>query len=135
MRASRYAVQASVDGQGGPQAAIVGVAVGDDLQIVFDTLGDTRKMANLRRDARIALVFHDGDRTVQVEGKADEPVGEELLGAKALYFSVFPDGIDRQKWPRITWVRTRPSWIRVSDYTHAPPEIVEFDAAALSRLR
>ncbi|HEX7450933.1 MAG TPA: pyridoxamine 5'-phosphate oxidase family protein, partial [Polyangiaceae bacterium] len=63
---------------GAPQAAVVGYAVSDDLELVFDTLGSTRKAHNLRRDSRVALVVGwDDDQTVQIEGIADEPCGEE----------------------------------------------------------
>jgi hypothetical protein len=53
--------------------------VTDDGQIFFDTLEQTRKVENLRRNPRIAFVIGgtvDGDeRTVQYEGIADEPRG------------------------------------------------------------
>ena len=38
---------------GGPQAAVVGFAVSDLLEIVFDTVTTSRKYQNLRRDPRI----------------------------------------------------------------------------------
>jgi hypothetical protein len=37
----------------GPQAAVVGFAVSEHLEIVFDTLDTTRKLRNLRVDPRI----------------------------------------------------------------------------------
>ena len=43
MRSERYATQASVTPHRGVQAAVVGIAVSDDLEIVFDTLTDSRK--------------------------------------------------------------------------------------------
>ena len=56
-RRHRVAVQTSVAKDGAPQAAVVGIAVGDDFEIVFDTLQTTRKAQNLGRDPRIALVL------------------------------------------------------------------------------
>ena len=41
LRKHRLAVQASVSARGGPQAAVVGVAVSDGLEIVFDILTPT----------------------------------------------------------------------------------------------
>jgi hypothetical protein len=38
MRSEKYAVQTSVSPSGVPQAAVVGIAVTDRLEIVFDTL-------------------------------------------------------------------------------------------------
>ena len=129
MRAGRYAVLASV-ADSGPQAAVVGIVVTDRFDIFFDTLDTTRKARNLRRSSRVALVLgevRDGaEVTVQYEGVADEPAGEELERLKALYFERFPDGRDRQEWPGLIYVRVRPAWIRYSDFSSESPEIVEF---------
>lgn len=117
LRRHRYCVEASVSDSGAPQAAVVGAAISDALEIVFDTLGTTRKMQNLRRDPRIALVFGwDEEQTVQLEGVADEPTGEELARLKAIYLAKFPDGVARESWKDITYVRVRPTWARYSDF-------------------
>ena len=117
LRRHRYAVQASSADDGAPQAAVVGIAVSDQLEIIFDTLGTSRKAQNLRRNARIALVVGwDDEQTVQLEGRADEPAGDELNRIKAVYFASFPDGPEREQWPEITYIRVRPSWARYSDF-------------------
>jgi pyridoxine/pyridoxamine 5'-phosphate oxidase len=117
LRKHRYAVQASTTADGAPQAAVVGIAVTDELELVFDTLGTTRKALNLRRDARIALVIGwDDEQTVQLEGVADEPTGSELARLKRTYFERFPDGPERESWAGITYFRVRPSWARYSDF-------------------
>lgn len=117
LRRHRYCVQASASPEGAPQAAVVGFAVTEELEIVFDTIGSTRKMGNLRRDGRIAIVVGwDEEQTVQIEGIADEPHGEELERLKAAYFAQWPDGVERQAWKDITYVRVRPTWVRYSDF-------------------
>ena len=135
LRRHRLAVQASVSGAGAPQAAVVGYAVTDRFEIVFDTLASSRKGQNLRANNRIALVIgglRDGEeRTVQYEGVADEPRGEELEALKQLYYRVYPDGPTRLSWPGLIYVRVRPTWIRYSDFNANPPEIVEFTAERL----
>jgi pyridoxine/pyridoxamine 5'-phosphate oxidase len=125
IRRCRHAVQASVARDGGPQAAVVGVATTDDLEIVFDTLGTTRKAENLRRERRIALALWDGACTLQLEGVADEPTQDELARLQAVYFEAFPDGRERQGWPGITYFRVRPAWIRYSDFSGPEPRIFE----------
>jgi general stress protein 26 len=132
LRAHKLAVEATIGEGGAPQAAVVGIAVSDDLELVFDTLASTRKHRNLRADPRIALVIGWGDATVQLEGLADFPEGDELARIRACYFVAHPDGRDRLAWPGITHVRVRPTWIRYTDYAHDPPRIVELDAAALA---
>ena len=126
LRAQKWAVETSVTTAGAPQAAVVGVAVSDELELVFDTLGDTRKGANLRADPRIALVMGwDDGKTAQIEGVADEPQGDELARIKKVYLTKFPDGVEREAWPLITYFRVRPTWIRFSDFTTTPPTIEE----------
>jgi general stress protein 26 len=139
MRAHPLAVQASVSAAGEAQAAVVGIVVTDAFEVFFDTSEETRKVANLRRNPRIAFVIGGttiGDeRSVQYEGVADEPTGAELERLRDAYFETFPDGRDRQSWPGITYIRARPTWIRYVDFNQDPPEIIEFDAAQLGDLK
>jgi len=138
LRGHRYAIAASVNPEGGPQGAVVGIAVSDTFEIVFDTLASTRKAQSLRRNPRIALVIGslagDDERTVQYEGVADEPRGADLVRLTDLYLAKFPDGRERQEWPGLIYVRATPTWLRYSNYGQNPPEIVELDRAALERL-
>lgn len=138
MRSERFVAQASVTRDLAAQAAVVGIAVSDDFEIIFDTLRTSRKAANLRANPSIAFVIggmHDsGIRTVQYEGVADIPSGDELVRVREIYFDVFPDGRERLTWPDLIHVRARPMWIRYSNYAPQPPLVLEFDAAALRTL-
>jgi Pyridoxamine 5'-phosphate oxidase len=103
MREYPLAVQASVSPSGSAQAALVGIVVTNEFEVFFDTMAESRKVANLRHDSRIAFVIGGtalGDeRTLQYEGIADEPTGADLRRLKGVYFERFPDGRDRQSWP------------------------------------
>jgi general stress protein 26 len=137
MRTHRVAVQASVSAAASAQAAVVGIAITDRFEVVFDTLASSRKATNLRANPAIALVMGGlmpGDeRTVQYEGVADEPDGDERDRLTAAYYAVYPDGRDRLGWPGLTYVRVRPRWIRYSDFGQPTPLIVEFAADQLMR--
>lgn len=139
MRRHRVAVQASVAENDAPQSALVGIAVGDDFSIVFDTLQTTRKARNLRRNPRIALVLGgwgvEEEQTVQYEGVADEPRGLDLDRARELYFGVYPDGRERLAWEGLIHVRVRPTWLRYSDFGRKPEVILELSATDLAALR
>jgi general stress protein 26 len=130
MRSCSLAVQGSVSPSGVPQSAVVGIVVSDDLHVFFDTLDTSRKAQNLRRNPRVSFVIGGAapgdERTVQYEGIADEPRGTELEALKALYLERFPDGLERLKWPGLIYIRATPTWIRYSDYSCQPPDIVEF---------
>ncbi|MET0790169.1 MAG: pyridoxamine 5'-phosphate oxidase family protein [Polyangiaceae bacterium] len=130
LRQSKLAVQASVRVDGAPQAAVVGFVVSDAGELFFDTSTASRKCQNLRRDARIALVVGWDERTVQYEGIADEPTGEELARFKALYFASFPEGRERERWPDIAYFRVRPRWLRYSDFTGSTPSLAVLEFAA-----
>jgi general stress protein 26 len=138
MRRERFAVQASVAPNHNVQAAAVGIAVSDDFELVFDTLIDSRKARNLRANPSIAFVIGstaDGtERTVQYEGVADMPSGDELRRVQEIYFEVFPDGRDRLHWKGLIHVRVKPLWIRYSNYGPIPPLVLEFNAEAVRAL-
>lgn len=135
LRAQKWAVEASVGATGAPQAAVIGIAVTDGFELVFDTLGSTRKAENLRRDPRIALVIGwDDGRTVQLEGIADEPTGVELEQLVEKYLERFPDGVERRAWPEIAYFRVRPSWLRYSDFRGSEPVVLTFEGATLTEL-
>ena len=115
------------DGQ--PQAALVGIAVSDRLELVFDSVDSSRKIGNMRRDPRVAVVIGgtmQDERTVQVEGFADEPTGVERERISEAYFRRWPDGRDRLTWSGITHVRITPHWLRWSDWRGAPVVIAEW---------
>src|ERR671918_707745 len=121
MRQEPFAVQASVTAHGTPQAALIGIVVTDRFEVFFDTLVGSRKVVNLRRNSAVALVIGPAgagsERTVQLEGVADEPTGAELARLLDLYFARFADGRQRQQWSGISYWRVRPTWLRYSDFS------------------
>jgi uncharacterized protein YhbP (UPF0306 family) len=134
MESQTFAVEASVSPSGAPQAAVVGIVITERFEIFFDTIDSTRKARNLRENSRVAFVIGgmDGtEKTVQYEGRADEPEGAELERLTQRYFSRFPDGPGRRIWPGLIYLRATPTWIRYSDFSVNPPQIEEFDAAQL----
>jgi general stress protein 26 len=135
IRRHRLAVVATTTAEGAPQAAVVGIAVTGELEIVFDTLGTSRKAANLRRTPQIALVVGWDEETVQCEGVADEPTGAEFERVKREYIAQFPDGVARQSWPGLTYFRVRLNWARYSDFRKPESTIVELTAEELGLAR
>jgi hypothetical protein len=108
---------------------VIGFAATRDLELVFDTLKTSRKYQNMLKAPKMALVIGwDDAQTLQVEGVADEPTGATLDRLKARYFEVFPDGLEREAWKDITYVRVKPEWFRYSDFRSDPPKIVELKA-------
>lgn len=135
----RLGVLASINSDGTPESALVGIAVTSRFEIFFDTLDSSRKCTNIRVNPNISFVVgwdEKAGKTVQLEGIADEPLGSELAGLKRIYFQTFPDGVERQKWPGITYFRFSPKWIRYSDFLTLPnPTIIEFGETAIQNMR
>jgi len=75
------------------------------------------------------------ERTVQYEGRADEPTGAERARLTELYLGVFPMAVSARCGLVSPTSEQRPTWLRYSDYNVDPPEIVELDDAALRELR
>jgi pyridoxine/pyridoxamine 5'-phosphate oxidase len=122
----RYGVVSSLSNRGTPQSALVGIAVTPALEIIFDTLNTTRKFANMQANPKCSIVIGwDNERTVQYEGSAFLPTGEELHHYQQIYFSAWPEGPTRLTWPGIEYVVVRPRWIRYSDFNLNPPLVNE----------
>jgi hypothetical protein len=122
----KLAVLVSVSPEGFPQAALVGIAVSEELEIVFDTLDTTRKFRNLTANCRASFVIGwEGEKTVQLEGEAFLPKAEELERYKKIYFATWLDGPARQNWPGMVYFVVSPRWIRYSDFDQRPPMIEE----------
>ena len=132
-------MQSSAHRGGAPQSAVVGIAVSDDFEIIFDTVATSRKAQNLRERNAVAFVVGglvpNDERSLQYEGVVDDPTGAERVRLTELYYGVFPDGRERLKWPGLIYFRARPTWIRYSDYNQNPPQILEWDQATLRDLK
>jgi hypothetical protein len=126
MAGCRYGVVSSIAADGTPQGALVGIAVTPQFEIVFDTVNTSRKYGNLvARPGCSFVVGWSGEQTVQYEGIAGEPRGEELKRYQEVYFAAWPDGPVRMSWSGIAYFVVRPRWIRYSDFSQNPPLIHE----------
>ena len=110
-----------------PQSALVGIAVTPQLEIVFDTVKNSRKYPNLIAKPQCSFVLGwAGEQTVQYEGLAAELAGPDLKRCQDTYFAAWPDGPSRLSWAGIVYFVVRPKWIRYSDFDRNPPLIQEF---------
>lgn len=124
----KLGVVGSISPEGAAQAALVGIAVTLELEIIFDTVSNSRKFRNLSANPQCSFVVGwAGEVTVQFEGMAFLPRGNELARYQQIYFATWPDGPARLSWTGITYFVVRPQWIRYSDFDQNPPLIAEFD--------
>ena len=121
LQGQRLGVLGTISRDNEPQAALVGYAATSDLEILFDTVRTSRKYGNMIANPRVSFtvgntVGKGDERTAQYEGIAEELAGESLARFQPVYFATWPDGVDRIRWPGITWFVIRPRWIRYSDF-------------------
>src|SRR3984885_7663500 len=120
-KTKRYLIVSTVNESGTPEAALMGFALTQANEVVFDTLSTSRKAVNLANTSAVALVIGwDGDVSLQIEGVGRRPVGDDLASAKAAYFRQWPDGRARENWPNIAYVVVLAKWIRYSNFSGAP---------------
>jgi len=119
----RLSVLATTAADGSPQAALIGIAVTENLDLIFDTLASSRKHQNLLREPRAALVFSGpGERTLQCEGQASQLTASDTTFREA-YYAAWPDAPSRADWPGLVYWRIVPRWARYADYERSePPE-------------
>jgi pyridoxine/pyridoxamine 5'-phosphate oxidase len=110
-----------------PEAAVVGFAVTERLEIIFDTVRSSRKYRNLATQPRVAVVIGwKHETTVQYEGEAIELDGPEDDGYRETYYNVYPEGRERvATWDGLVHFVVRPKWIRYSNFNE-PVVIEEF---------
>lgn len=131
VRSQRDAVVASVGPDGAPQAAYLTIAATDQGELVFDAKPDSRKVANVRRDPRVAIVVGGRDgTTLQCEGAADLPDGDDLVRCAAAYVDAFPEFAASVRAGGVVVIRVRVEWARYGDFRGSPPDVRTVDIAA-----
>jgi general stress protein 26 len=102
-----------------PEAALVGIAVSGNLEIIFDTVKSSRKYHNILQNSKVALVIGwDNETTVQYEGTA-EVLGNdaEADNLREIYYKAYPDGRERaETWPELVHLKVTPKWLRYSNF-------------------
>lgn len=113
-------------GGGAPQAAYLSIAATDRGELVFDARPESRKVANIRRDPRVAVVVGGPDgTTLQCEGIADVLDGDDLVRCSAAYVDAFPEFAASVRNGDVVVIRVRLEWARFGDFRGAAPELRE----------
>ncbi|MFF2372004.1 pyridoxamine 5'-phosphate oxidase family protein [Agromyces sp. NPDC058110] len=132
VRAHGDAVVSTLAADGAPQSAYLSITATDRGELVFNARGGSRKIANLRRDGRIAVVVGGADKTtLQAQGIAEvlEPGSDEARRAAEAYAAAFPWFGGSLTKPEFELVLVRLDWARFGDYREGPPVSVEVDLA------
>ncbi|UMO99789.1 pyridoxamine 5'-phosphate oxidase family protein [Amycolatopsis sp. EV170708-02-1] len=126
VRGQRAGTVSTIGPGGAPQAAYLTLAITGRGEFVFDAKPDSRKVANLRRDGRIAIVVGGADgTTLQCEGATDFPAGTGLDRCKAAYLAAFPEFTESIDGGGVVVLRVVPTWARFGDFRSGTPELRE----------
>jgi general stress protein 26 len=115
----KLGVVSSINADGKSESALVGIAVSEQLEIIFDTVISSRKYKNITANPFVSLVIGwDNERTVQYEGEAellsDDASSEHY---REIYYTIWPDGRARAAtWPGLVHIKVAPKWIRYSNF-------------------
>jgi general stress protein 26 len=122
----KLGVVSTINAENKPEAALVGIAVSINLEIIFDTLKTSRKYQYILNNPNVAVVAGwEQEITVQYEGVA-EMLGSDIESdnLREVYFSAYPDGPGRAaNWPGLVHVKVSPKWIRYSNFNE--PQVIE----------
>ena len=108
-----------------PEAALVGFTELPTLELIFGTLNDTRKFANLQSNSKIAFVVPGPDMTVQYEGVARMVEGAELEECRNLHLVKNPRAARIANNEKQRFFKVKPTWLRYTNFASKPPHIFE----------
>ncbi|HEY9001325.1 MAG TPA: pyridoxamine 5'-phosphate oxidase family protein [Mucilaginibacter sp.] len=122
----KLGVVSTVNPDNKPEAAVVGIAVSENNEIIFDTVKASRKYQNILLNRDVALVIGwDEEITIQYEGIAEVLDNDaEADRLRETYYRVYPDGRERAAtWDGLIHIKVIPKWIRYSNFNE--PMMIE----------
>ncbi len=126
LKAHKTGVLATIAESGAPHARTVYFASDDTFGIYFVTNADTRKWADLQKDARAAFVVSNESvpQTLQIEGSIENLTGTALiepalvdLAAVILSNTHYFAPLTRFNPADMVFLKLTPQWVRFGDFT------------------
>ena len=90
----KLGVVSTINPDSKPEAAVVGIAVSQSLEIIFDTVTTSRKYQNILHNSHVAFAIGwDNEITVQFEGIAEVlDDSSEADKLREIYYKTYADG-------------------------------------------
>lgn len=113
---------------GKTESAVMAYTVKDDFTILMSTETTTRKYPNILENFQASVVIGglSNDPSVQLDGQIKVLQGPQADDAKNTILSLHPDMAAYINTPNTKFLAFTPVWLRYSDFSQNPPEIVEF---------
>jgi general stress protein 26 len=111
-----------------PQSAVIGFGQTKNLEIIFGTDSSSRKYNNILNNPAVSLVIGwDDNKTVQLEGNAQELSENDLELIRQNYWNKSPDAESYHKNPGQRYFVVKPMWVRYTDLDKEPWEIIALE--------
>ena len=123
-----FCILSTASAAGKPESAVLAYVVKDDLTLILNTEGNTRKVSHILSNPQVSIIVGSqmNSPSLQIDGTAKILDNQESAAAQDFTISVHPEAknylSDTGKFIAIT-----PSWIRWSNFGVDPAEIVEFN--------
>ena len=129
LKKNELCVLATASKTGKPEAAVMVYLIKDDFSILVSTETWTRKYENIAKNSQVSIVVggFKNDPTVQIDGLIEELAGEREDQAKKSIFSIHPEWKSYFQSPKSRFFKIRPLWLRYSDFSLQPPEIIQIE--------
>ena len=103
---------------------IVRISHKGNLELIFDTVKKNNKYKNLKKNPEIALAIGWSDITIEYEGLAYELEGSEKDEYQKIHLLKIPNQLEFING-EVTLFKVTPKWVKCSDSTKEPPEVLE----------
>lgn len=123
----KLGIVSSINADGKPESALVGIAVSEQLEIIFDTVKSSRKYRNINANPHVSFAIGwNNETTIQYEGEAMVLGDDESSDLyREMYYRAWPDGKERTaNWSGLVHLKVAPKWMRYSNFNE-PVKIEE----------
>lgn len=116
---NKLAVLSTITPENTSESAVIEISMGNNLELIFDTLPIFRKYKNLGKNQSVSVVIGMEPETIQYEGIAKELDGKELEKYKKIHYRKFPDAVKFEK-DGAKFFKVTPKWVRFADVSEHP---------------
>lgn len=126
LKKNNFCVLSTASTTAQPQSAVVSYTIKDDFTFLMSTEPTTRKVTNITVNNQASLLIGglDGSSEIQVDGLIRFLAEPESSDAKNYIFSLHPEMKDYIS-PNHKIIEFKPSWLKYSDFSVSPSEIIE----------
>jgi len=116
-----------IDKKGKTESAVMAIAVNDKGEVLMSTEPNTRKIQNLPINPLSSIIVGGLDSpSVQLDGETIIASGAMAQEVKNQILAIHPDTADYLSATSV-FLKFTPKWLRYSDFSQNPPEILELD--------